>query len=220
MKNAYLRIFAIVAALALLIPAGAIAKPGKGKGKGNDKASDQTTQVVSDGGENTVDDGTTLDSGTNGKGKGKSKAKSTKLVTANLKGVVTANDGVTMTVTVAKASGHVKACKGKSLTFDVSTARFHTADNDADGDMDAVDVLVGHEVKVQTKVARTKGRKTTCSVEAATSTARQVHNRTTPQPDEAEEAEETEGEETEGTDGEETEVESPEGTEVEEPTTV
>jgi hypothetical protein len=160
--NSHLKIFAVVAAMALLIPAGASAKRPEDKpAKGNK----------------------------HGKAHKPEKAK---LATANVKGTVESNDGSTMTVAVTKASGHAKACKGTTLTFDVSAARFHTADNDADGDMDAADVLVGHDVKVRTKVARSKGRKTTCSV-AATDvlTAKAVHNRTTPKVEEdAEEPEE------------------------------
>ena len=162
MKHTNLKISAVVAAMALLIPAGAIAKRPENK-----PAKGKTPKV--------------------------------KLVTANVTGEVTANDGATMTVTVAKASGHAKACKGKSLTYDVSAARVHTADNDADGDMDAADVLVGHVVKVQGKVALSKGRKTTCSVvDGTVLPARKVHNRTTPkvEVEETEEAEEIEVEET------------------------
>ena len=154
MKNSHLKISAVVAAMALLVPAGAAAK------RPDDKPAKGKTPKV-------------------------------KVVTANVTGAVTANDGATLTVTVAKASGHAKACKGSDLTFDVSKARFHTADNDADGDMDAADVLVGQIVKVQGKVAVSKGRKTTCSVAAGTVLpAKQVHNRTTPEPEEAEETEE------------------------------
>ena len=109
------------------------------------------------------------------------KTEKTKLATANVKGTVVTNDGSTMTVAVSKASGHMKACKDMTLTFDVSAARIHTADNDADGDMDAADVLVGHDVKVRAKVALSKGRKTTCSVaETDVLAAQAVHNRTTP----------------------------------------
>ena len=152
MKNSHLKISALVAALALVVPAGAAAK------RGEKPAKAKTPKV--------------------------------KVVTANVKGVVTANDGATLTVTVDKASGQAKACKGRSLTFDIANARFHTADNDADGDMDAADVLVGHAVKVQGKVALSKGRKTTCSVaEDAVLPAKQVHNRTTPEPEEVEETE-------------------------------
>lgn len=152
--NSHSKIFALVAAMALLIPAGAIAKKPESKGHGKTKV---------------------------------------KLASVNVKGTVTANDGTNLTVTVVKASGHGKACKGQALTFDVSNARFHTADNDADTDMDAADVLVGHEVKVQGKVAVTKGRKTSCAVtEGQVLPARQVHNRTTPEPEEAEEVEEVE----------------------------
>jgi hypothetical protein len=155
-KNSHLKISAVVAAMALLVPAGAAAK------RPDDRPAKAKTPKV-------------------------------KVVTANVTGVVTANDGATLTVTVAKASGHAKACKGSDLTFDLSKARFHTADNDADGDMDAADVLVGHVVKVQGKVALSKGRKTSCSVAAGTVLpARQVHNRTTPEPEEADETEETE----------------------------
>ena len=154
MKN--MKISAVVAVMALLIPAGAIAKKPEDPGS-----------------------------------KGKGHAKKAKLVTANVTGAVVSNDGATLVVTVAKASGQAKACKGKDLSFDVSNARFHTADNDADGDMDAADVLVGHVVKVQGKVSLSKGRKTTCSVaDGQVLPAKQVHNRTTPQPkDEADEVE-------------------------------
>src|SRR5687767_12060703 len=82
------------------------------------------------------------------------KAPAVKLVTANVFGEVTANDGSTMTVMVGKASGQAKACKGKSLTFDVSNAKINTADSEpADGVIGAADVLVGHLVKVRGKVA-------------------------------------------------------------------
>jgi hypothetical protein len=163
-KNANLKIAAVVAAMALIVPAAAIAKRPD-------------------------------DPGSKGKGHGK-----THLVTANVTGAVVSNDGTTMVVTVAKASGHAKACKGKDLSFDVSNARFHTADNDADGDMDAADVLVGHVVKVQGKVALTKGRKVSCSVpDGAVLPARQVHDRTTPRVDSSDETEGTETEDTEET---------------------
>ena len=149
MKN-NLKISAVVAAVAMLVPAGAIAK----------KPADKPAK----------------------------KPAKTKLVTANVTGAVVSNDGSTLVVTVAKASGQAKACKGKDLSFDISEARVHTADNDADGDMDAADVLVGHVVKVQGKVAVSKGRKTTCSVpDGQVLPAKQVHDRTTPKPEESEE---------------------------------
>ena len=145
------KIFAVVAAMALLVPVGAIAK------------------------------GKPEDPGSKGKGHGK-----TKVVTANVFGEVTANDGSSMTVLVGKASGQAKACKGKSLVFDVSSAKVHSADNVADGEATAADVLVGHNVKVRGKVTLTKGKKLTCAQEAETTVAKAVHNRTTPKPDEAE----------------------------------
>lgn len=163
MNNSHLKAFAVVAAMALLVPVGAVAKRPDGKPK-------------------------------------KRNGHSVKLASANVKGVVASNDGTTMTVTVAKVSGHLKGCKGQTLSFDVSEARVFTADNEPDGDMDAGDVLVGHEVKVRTKVARTKGKKTACSVVAETVLpAKAVHNRTTPKPEDAEEETtetETETEET------------------------
>ena len=149
------KISAVVAAMALVVPALALAKKPD-------------------------------DAGSKGKGK---KAPAVKLVTANVFGEVTANDGSTMTVLVSKASGQAKACKGKSLAFDVSNAKVHTADNDADTDMDIADVLVGHNVKVRGKVTLTKGKKLTCAQEAETTVAKAVHNRTTPKPEEAEETE-------------------------------
>ncbi len=150
--NEHLKISAVVAAMALLIPAGAIAKKPEDAGS-----------------------------------KGKGHAKKTKLVSANVTGTVVSNDGATLVVTVAKASGHAKACKGKDLSFDVANAKFNTADNDADGDMDAADVLAGHVVKVQGKVSVSKGRKTTCSVaDGQVLPAKQVHDRTTPEPDDSE----------------------------------
>lgn len=177
--NSHLKIFAVVCAMALLVPAGATAKRPEGK---PEKGSKQ------------------------GKFGGQKQAKEPKLKLAstNVKGVVTANDGTTMTVTVAKASGHAKACKGMDLTFDVSGARIHSADNEPDGDVDAMDVLVGHEVKVRTKLPLLKGKKTTCAAaEELALSAKAVHNRTTPQAEEDEveapEVDETEGEETEGT---------------------
>jgi hypothetical protein len=144
-----MKISAVVAAMALLIPAGAVAK------RPEDKPAKKPAK--------------------------------TKVVTANVTGAVVSNDGATLVVTVAKASGHAKACKGRDLSFDVSNARFHTADNDADGDMDAADVLAGHVVKVQGKVSVSKGRKTTCSVaDGQVLPAKQVHDRTTPEPDDSE----------------------------------
>jgi hypothetical protein len=189
--NSHLKIFAVVCAMALLIPAGASAKRPEGK---PEKSSEH---------------------GKSGKPEKAGEPK-LKLASANVKGVVTANDGTTMTVTVDKASGHAKACKGMDLTFDVSDARFHTADNDADGDMDAADVLVGHKVKVRTKLALVKGKKTTCAAaEELALFAKAVHNRTTPQVDE-DEADETEGAGDEVVvDEEETEVEDTEADEVE-----
>jgi len=164
--NSHLKIFGVVAAMALLIPAGATAKRPDDKpadGRGHGKAHKP----------------------------GKSKAPKIKLATANVKGTVESNDGSAMTVVVTKASGHVKACKGATLTFDVSNARFHTADNDADGDMDAADVLVGHNVKVRAKVARTKGKKTSCGALEGVLAAKAVHDRTTPKvDDDSEEVEE------------------------------
>ncbi len=162
----------MVSAMALLVPAGAAAKRPEGKpDKGNKH-------------------------GSFGESK-KAKTPKLKLASANVKGVVTANDGTTMVVTVDKASGHAKACKGLSLTFDVTESRFHTADNDADGDMDAMDVRVDDLVKVRTKIAVLKGRKTTCAVaEELALPAKAVHNRTTPPVDGEDEVEETDEEET------------------------
>ena len=183
--NSHLKIFAVVAAMALLVPAGASAKRSEDKPeKGNKHGKAQ-----------------------------KDKAPKVKLVTANVKGTVESNDGSTMTVLVKKASGHAKACKESSLTFDVSGARIHTADNDADGDMDAADVLVGHDVKVRAKVLLSKGRKTTCNVaEAEVLPAKAVHNRTTPKvEDDSEEESVEEGESLE----EEVVVEDEEGLDVE-----
>lgn len=156
MKNSHSKISAVVAAMALLVPAGAAAK------RPDDKPAKAKTPKV-------------------------------KVVTANVTGVATVNADGTLTVNVAKASGQAKACKGSNLTFDVSNARFHTADNNADGVMNAADVLADHVVKVQGKVALSKGRKTACSVaEGTVLRAKQVHNRTTPQVEEAEETEEVE----------------------------
>jgi len=163
--NSHLKIFAVVAAMALLVPAGATAKRPEGKPEKGSK---------------------------HGKLGGQKQAKEPKLKLAstNVKGVVTANDGATMTVTVEKASGHAKACKGSDLTFDVSGARFHSADNEPDGDVDAADFLVGHVVKVRTKLALLKGKKTTClSAEAealALPAAKAVQNKSTPQVEEDE----------------------------------
>ena len=51
--------------------------------------------------------------------------------------------------------------------------------------MDALDFEVGHVVKVRTKLALTKGKKTTCAAaEELALPARAVHNRTTPQVEE------------------------------------
>ena len=164
--NSHFKTFAVVAAMALLIPAGATAKrpdgkPMKGHKHGN------------------------VEKGNHGKGKGKN---ALRLATVNVKGSVDSNDGTTMAVTVDRASGHARACKGETLSFDVSSARFHTADNDESGAADAGDFSVGDEVKVRAKVARTKGRKTVCNLLEGTIVARAVHNRTTPQVDEDDEA--------------------------------
>ena len=189
MKYSHLKIFAVVSAMALVIPASAIAKrPDDKPSKGNKH-------------------------GKLGKPE-KAKTPKLKLASANVKGVVTANDGITMTVMVEKASGHARACKGLELTFDLAETRFHTADQDADGDMDAMDVLVDDKVKVRTKLALLRGRKTTCAVaEELALPAKAVHNRTAPKVDETEEEEETEVEEP---DVDETEGDETEGDETEE----
>lgn len=180
--NASLKVSVVVGAMALLIPTGAIAK------RPEDKPAKHGTH-----GKFESPDATSEDTDATSKRPGKAKRRNAKLATANLKGVVATNDGTTLTLTVAKASGHLKGCKGQTLSFDVSDTRFFTADNDADGDMDAFDVLVGHAVKVRTKVPRTKGKKTSCSVLAETVLpAKAVHNRTTPKQDD--EADETETE--------------------------
>ena len=170
--NSHLKIFAVACAMALLVPAGAAAKRPEGK---PDKGTKHGKLGKPD----------------------KAKTPKLKLATTNVKGVVTANNGETMVVTVDKASGHAKACKGLSLMFDVTESRFHTADNDVDGDMDAMDVRADDLVKVRTKLAVLKGRKTTCAAaEELAIAAKAVHNRTTPPvDDEAEETEETEDEE-------------------------
>ncbi len=160
--NSHLKISAVIAALALLVPAGAAAKrpddkPAKGNKHG--KAHKQ----------------------------GKPKTLKTKLVTANVKGMVEANDGTNMTVHVVKASGQAKACKGSSLTFDVSDARFHTADNN-DGRRD--------ERRRRARRAHRQGPLEGRALEGAqdhlqraearSSTAKAVHNRTTPKVDDDE----------------------------------
>ena len=191
--NSHFKIFAVVCAVALVIPAGANAKRPEGKGEKGSKHGDFG-------------------------GSKKAKEPKLKLASANVKGVVTGNDGTTLTVMVDKASGHAKACKGMELTFDVSDARFHTADNDASGEMDAADFEVGHRVKVRTKLALLKGKKTTCAAaEELALFAKAVHNRTTPQADEDEVADdETEGADDNGTvDEDQTEVEDTETDEVE-----
>lgn len=190
--NSHIKIFAMVCAMALLIPAGANAKRPEGKPEKGNKHSEL------------------------GKSK-KDKEPKLKLASANVKGVVKANDGTTMTVTVDKASGHAKACKGMDLTFGVSDARFHTADNNASGDMDAMDFRVDDAVKVRTKLALLKGKKTTCAAaEELALFAKAVHNRTTPEADE-DEADEQEGADDQGTvDEDETEVEDTEGDEADE----
>jgi hypothetical protein len=197
--NSYLKIVVMVAAMALLIPTGAIAKRPEDKPAKAEKAEKAEKPSKFETPDTTIEtsDDTTIET-PDVTDETPAKAKKTpkvKLSTANVKGVVTANDGTTLTLTVDKASGHAKACNGLELTFDVSEARFHTADNDADADMDAADVLVGHAVKVRGKVARTKGRKTTCALEGQALPARAVHNRTTPPVED--DAEETDGEETE-----------------------
>jgi len=178
--NSYFKISVMVAAMALLIPTAAIAerpedkpvkaeKPVRAEKPAKKHATAEIPNATSE-----IPDATSETPVV------KEKTPKVKLSTAKVKGVVTANDGTTLTLTVAKASGHAKACKGLTLTFDVSQARFHTADNDADADMDAADVLVGHAVKVRGKVTRTKGRKTTCALEGQALPANAVHNRTTP----------------------------------------
>jgi hypothetical protein len=148
-KNSYLKVAAVVAAMAVTIPAAAMAKPDNKPAK-----PDKPTKV--------------------------------KLVTVNLRGIVTANDGTTVTVTVDKVSGQAKVCKGKSLMF--SASKLHVADNDADGDQDLADVLVGHRVKVQGKAP--KGAKGTCGVpEGQALAAKQIHDLTTPETAEADEQE-------------------------------
>ncbi len=188
--NSHLTIFAAVATVALLIPAGASAKRPEGKPERGNKHGQS-------------------------EGKRHAKEQQLKLASANLKGVVTSNDGTTMTITVEKAGGHAKACKGLELTFDLSDARFHTADNNASGDMDALDFEVGHAVKVRTKLALLKGKKTTCAAaEELALFAKAVDNRTTPQVGEDEAADETEGADDEGTvDEDETEVDDTDGDE-------
>ena len=159
--NSHFKIFAVVAAMALLVPAAASAKRPEGKPEKGNKHGE-----------------------VRGQGKAK-KQQELKLASANLKGVVTANDGTTMTVMVQKASGHAKACKEMELTFDISDAKLHTADNNASGDMDGLDFEVGHVVKVRTKLALLKGKKTTCAAaEELALFAKAVHNRTTPQVEE------------------------------------
>jgi hypothetical protein len=196
--NSHLKIFAVVCAMALLIPAGATAKRPEGKPeRGKPEHSnaehgkpDKGKPDATDTEEGTVEEGDAKgDKPSKADKPKKAKSPKVKLASANIKGVVDSNDGSTMTVTVNKASGHVRGCKGAALTFDVSSARIHTADNDADLDADAADVLVGHAVKVRFKVARVKGKKTGCAVlEGETLVAKAVHNRTTPPvEDEAEE---------------------------------
>jgi len=189
----------MVAAMALLIPTGAIAKRPEDKPAKAEKAEKHSTIETPDATIETPDATIETPDVTDETPPKAKKTPKVKLSTANVKGVVTANDGTTLTLTVDKASGHAKACNGLELTFDVSEARFHTADNDADADMDAADVLVGHAVKVRGKVARTKGRKITCALEGQALPAKAVHNRTTPSFED----------DTEETEGDETEVEGP-----------
>jgi hypothetical protein len=182
--NSHLKIFAVVCAMALLVPAGASAKRPEGKpergnsdhGNAEHGKPDKGQPEQGDTDEGNAEEGIKPDRAEKAKG-----PKKVKLATANIKGVVDANDGSTMTVTVKKASGHVKGCKGAALTFDVSSARVHTADNDADGDADAADVLVGHGVKVRFKVVRVKGKKTACAaLEGDMLVAKAVRDRATP----------------------------------------
>ena len=177
--NSHLKISAVVVALALLLPASAIAKR--------------------------PDDRPVRKGHQHGKVERQKKDQSLKMSTVNVKGTVESNDGTTMTVLVARASGHARACKEATLSFDVTNARFHTADNNESGDMDAADFEVGHVVKVRAKAARTKGRKTVCNLSEATIMAKAVHNRTTPQVEEdaAETDEEEIGEDEELLDDEE-----------------
>lgn len=204
--NSHLKIFAVVAAMALLIPAGATAKPEDKPAKDEEHGKVHKPAKGEEHGSaqkpaKDEEHGSALDPAKDEEPKkahkpGKAKTPKLKLATVNVKGTVKTNDGTTMTVVVTKASGHAKACKGATLTFDVSGARFHTADNDADGDMDAADVLVDHAVKVRAKVAKTKGKKSTCTLLEGVIAAKAVHNRTTPMvEDDSEEIEEETGEE-------------------------
>lgn len=139
MNKARMKIFAVVACMALVAPAGAAAKGDRGK------------------------------------------APKAKLVSATVKGVVTGSDAGKLAVTVKRASGQAKACKGRELTFDVSKARFRTGDHNADGRKNAADVLVGHSVKVKGKVSLKKSRRTTCVVsDGQVLPAKRVENRTKP----------------------------------------
>ncbi len=213
--NSHFKIFfAVAAAMALLIPAGALAKPKEDKPDKPDKHGELGGPQDKHGQfDEALDEQSDVPDEESDAPK-QAKEPKLKLASVNVKGVVTANDGTTMVVTIEKASGHAKACKGLDLTFDVSQARFHTADNDADSDMDAMDILVGHSVKVRTKLALLRGRKTTCAAaEELALPARAVHNRTTPQVEEEVEAPEDEATDDEGIVDEEPEADEPEGDE-------
>jgi hypothetical protein len=73
--------------------------------------------------------------------------------------------------------------------------------------MDGLDFDVGHVVKVRTKLALLKGKKTTCAAaEELALFAKAVHNRTTPQvEEEADEVEEPDVDEPEGDEGDDVE---------------
>ena len=79
------------------------------------------------------------------KGKGKSKP-----ATFVFKGTWNA-DG---TVLVTSGNSRGKKFKGQSLTFDWAKAKFSVADSNADGKLDATDVVAGDKVVVQAKLAR------------------------------------------------------------------
>jgi hypothetical protein len=79
--------------------------------------------------------------------------------------------------------------------------------------MDGLDFEVGHVVKVRTKLALLKGKKTTCgAAEELALSARAVHNRTTPQvEEESGDVEEPETEEPDVDEVETPDVDEPEG---------
>jgi hypothetical protein len=123
-------IIAGVAALAVAVPAAALAKPdgGKSHGKGEQHAVEH--------------------------GKGKNKPKT---VTYVFKGTVASVDtgAGTVTVTVAKGNHWARKSKGQDVTFSLTGSKhLKVQDFDKNGTRDLADVQVGDKVIVQAKLPK------------------------------------------------------------------